>query len=29
VFYPQDVHRPLCAHKEKQKVRKVVVKIAV
>lgn len=29
VFYPQDVHRPLCAHNEKQNVRKVVVKIAV
>lgn len=29
VFYPQDVHRPLCAHNEKQMVRKVVVKIAV
>lgn len=29
VFYPQDVHRPLCVHEEKQTVRKVVVKIAV
>ena len=29
VFFPEDVHRPLCIQGEKQVVRKVVMKIAV
>jgi len=29
VFFPEDVHRPLCVNHEKMMVRKVVVKVAV
>jgi YhcH/YjgK/YiaL family protein len=29
IFFPEDVHRPLCLNHEKMRVRKVVVKVAV